>query len=83
MIGGDTVHAKVAHQDSVLGALLMKYPADADLVDELYLRTVSRYPDPEEKAAALHTARKAQNRRQGMEDVFWALLNSKEFLYNH
>lgn len=83
MIGGDTVHAKVAHQDSVLGALLMKYPADADLVDELYLRTVSRYPDPEEKAAALNTARKAQNRRQGMEDVFWALLNSKEFLYNH
>ncbi len=83
MIGGDTVHTKVAREDSVLSALLRKYPADADLVDELYLRTLSRYPDPEEKAAALNAARKGTNRRQGLEDVFWALLNSKEFLYNH
>jgi len=50
-------------------------PADEG-IDELYLRTLSRYPDSAEKKLVKPTER-------GLEDLFWALLNSKEFLYNH
>jgi hypothetical protein len=50
---------------------------------EFYLRTLTRFPDAEELAAARNAIRKAANRQQGAEDVLWALLNAKEFLYNH
>ena len=50
-------------------------PVD-EVVEELYLRTVSRYPDAGEKKLIKPT-------EKGLEDLFWALLNSKEFLYNH
>ncbi|MBI3680503.1 MAG: DUF1553 domain-containing protein [Acidobacteria bacterium] len=83
MVGGDTVHRKVTDGGGFLAEAVGRFSNDRELIDELYLRALSRFPDEEERAVALNTARKARNRRQGMEDVFWALLNSKEFLYNH
>lgn len=52
-------------------------------VEEMYLRTLSRYPDAEERATAEAAIANAPGAKQGLEDVFWAPLNSKEFLYNH
>ena len=52
-------------------------------MEELYLRTLSRYPLDEEKRLAAAAIDRAGDVRRGLEDVFWALLNSKEFLYNH
>ena len=63
-------------------SLADKRPA-AEIVEEMYLRTLSRYPDADERANAEAAAGKAPSAREGLEDVFWALLNSKEFLYNH
>ncbi len=83
MIGGDTVHTKVSKKEGFLTQALEKYPADRDLIEELYLRALARFPDPEESASARNAVARAKSRRQGMEDVFWALLNTKEFLYNH
>ena len=54
-----------------------------EVIEELYLRTVSRYPDAEERQTALKLVAKTAEPQRGLEDVFWALLNSKEFLYNH
>ena len=49
----------------------------------MYLATISRFPDAEERKMAQDAVAKAANVRSGLEDVFWALLSSKEFLYNH
>ncbi|MDX1980417.1 MAG: DUF1553 domain-containing protein [Bryobacteraceae bacterium] len=83
MVGGDTVHTKVAHKEGFLNPAMAKFPDDKALIEELYLRALSRYPDAEESATAANAVRKAKSRKQGLEDVFWALLNTKEFLYNH
>ena len=55
-----------------------------EIVTELYLVTLSRLPsDTEMKlAAAAFTAEKA-TRQTATEDVFWSLLNSAEFVFNH
>lgn len=69
---------------------------DEERVRELYLRAFSRDPDPDELETALgYLKRKAASapagdeeavrkaRREGYEDVLWALINTKEFLYTH
>jgi hypothetical protein len=53
--------------------------ADEDIVAELYLTTVGREPtDAEVQVAASHIAA-SDSVREGLEDIFWALLNSPEF----
>ena len=78
LISGDTIHNKITNADGVLPQLLQSGRPAPEIVEELYLRTLSRYPDSEERRLAATASGK-----QGLEDVFWALLNSKEFLYNH
>jgi hypothetical protein len=54
-----------------------------ELIEEAYLRTVSRIPtDEEEKIAAEYIAQ-AENPIAGLRDVLWSLLNTKEFIVNH
>jgi hypothetical protein len=54
----------------------------AEVIDELYLSALSRFPRPDEKRLMLEAFAQS-DRRAAAEDILWALLNSKEFLYNH
>lgn len=55
-----------------------------EIVTELYLLTVNREPTTEELAIATATFKDDKAGRQAAtEDVFWALLNSAEFVFNH
>jgi hypothetical protein len=54
---------------------------DRKLIVELCLTALCREPREEELKTALDHIAAAENRRQGLEDVFWAVLNSKEFLF--
>ena len=53
-----------------------------EIIDELYLVTLSRSPRPDEIERARHWISMAPSHREGLQDVLWALLNSKEFLFN-
>jgi hypothetical protein len=53
-----------------------------ELIDELYLATLSRYPTADEQALLLPEF-VGGDRRTAAEDTLWALLNTREFLYNH
>ena len=55
---------------------------DADRIDALYLATLSRLPRPDERRRALRLV-ETGDPKKGLSDVFWALLNSPEFLLNH
>ncbi|MBS2030621.1 MAG: DUF1549 domain-containing protein [Deltaproteobacteria bacterium] len=69
----------------------MSKPDDAARVELLYLRTLSRLPTPEERKAWASFVADASDgamlrgraRRESYEDLFWALLNSSEFQFNH
>jgi hypothetical protein len=58
----------------------------ADRVEALFLATLSRPPTTAERnryVVFIDTARTPGDRNQRLGDVFWALLNSSEFLFNH
>jgi hypothetical protein len=56
---------------------------EAALVSQVWLRTVGRYPDPEESGRALQHLASADSTAAGIADLLWAMINTKEFLLNH
>jgi hypothetical protein len=67
-----------------LKRLLSGKQSDAEIVDEIYLGTLSRFPSAEERKRVLeYLSGKKAARAQAVQDVAWAVLNAKEFLFNH
>ncbi len=56
---------------------------NAELVDELFLATLTRKPKDEEKEFALKHMVEAKNRAEAITEVLWALVNTREFILNH
>ena len=83
LINDMDVNAKISAPAGRLAKLLKEIPDDGTLVEELYLSTVSRDPNLEEKARALEYVARAANRKAGFEDVLWSLINLREFVFNH
>ncbi len=65
-----------------LEALLNAKPphTDSEIVRELFVATISRYPSAKEESAGLKLL--ANNREQGAEDLLWALINRIDFVFN-
>ncbi|MFN9332240.1 MAG: DUF1553 domain-containing protein, partial [Planctomycetota bacterium] len=86
LVNGDTIAAKVAARDGRLQRLLQaKTPPDA-LLDELFLAAYCRLPRADERAHLLGLVAEAGDAKAvaaSWQDVFWALLNSREFLFQH
>ena len=53
------------------------------LIRSVWLRTVSRPPQPAEYDRARRHLQDAENTVEGLRDLLWALLNTQEFLTNH
>lgn len=85
LINGPTVNDKLRNPGNRLGRLLGKKLSETEVLNELYLATLSRLPaEGEVKAALEHVAKaKPEDKRKAWEDVQWALVNSKEFLFRH
>jgi hypothetical protein len=83
LMNSEPLNAKVGHAEGRAARLLAGRPLMADVVRELYLLAFARPPRPTELAAALRLVRAAPNRKEGVEDLLWTLLNSREFLFNH
>ncbi len=57
--------------------------APNDIVDELCLAALTRFPDDRERTVLVNALVESADRRAAIEDLLWTLLNAKEFLYNH
>jgi len=64
--------------------LLQGNRRDEDTIEELYLMTLSRFPTVEERRTLLDYLAKNKNARgQAVQDMVWAVMNAKEFVFNH
>ena len=83
LLNGDTVHGKV-QSGKVVEQLLKDGKAPADVLADLTVRCVSREPtDAERGVLEEMLAEDGADAKQVLEDLFWALLNSREFVFNH
>jgi hypothetical protein len=82
---GETLLGKIASKDGRVEALLASGEPDYRIIEELYLSALSRYPTDEELAKLLGVLQDTptDERRAAVEDIFWAVLSSREFLFNH
>ncbi len=69
---GTTVNNEVARSDS-----------DEALVKGLYMRTFCRAPSPVELSKSVALLKQTPDRREGAQDLLWALLSAREFFFNH
>ncbi len=85
LLNGDTVNNKL-QQGGVVSKLMKDGRKPEEIVDELYLRCLARKPTEKERAKVgefLAEAREPKDQAVVLNDLFWSLLNSKEFMFNH
>lgn len=83
LINGETLHRAIAGDDGRLARLLREETPVPALAENLYLAALSRPPREAELADIAAYVEGAEDLRPALEDVFWAVLNSKEFTFNH
>ena len=83
LLNGDALNKKIANAMGRIDTALKAKRTNEQITEELYLVTLSRVPTPDEVDRAQRWIREAPNAREGLQDLLWTLLNSREFLFNH
>jgi hypothetical protein len=83
LLNSDEVQNKLSRSGGRADVLAKEKRPDAEKVEELFLWTFAHKPTPDQLNAALtHIAKNAQNKRVAYENILWALINTKEFVFN-
>jgi Protein of unknown function (DUF1553)/Protein of unknown function (DUF1549) len=87
LMNGEPVNEKVQAEDNILGRLLARGSADAEVVQQIFERAYARAPSAREAQMILdHLASEqaaGRDQRRALDSVLWSVLNSKEFQLNH
>jgi hypothetical protein len=83
-INGKSIMARVQNPNGRAAQLVKRKIPDAELVTELYLWSLARHPSAAEmKVSIEYLQTHAGRRAEAVEDLFWVLLNSRDFLLVH
>ena len=82
LLNGDAANDRI-RQGNVVGRMLDEGRTPGEVIDTLFVRCNGRMPTERERVETLVTVLDSADRKQALEDVFWALLNSPEFIFNH
>ena len=82
---GSTINDKLSAKAGLVTQILATEPKPQALVDEAWLRCLSRLPtDAERKPIEeMLAAARPEEKREIVEDLYWSLLTSREFLFRH
>jgi hypothetical protein len=82
MMADQGLIGRIQRGNTRVKTLVTANKTDEELVEELFLATLSRFPTKDEKVASLNHLKKG-NKQNACNDLLWALLNTTEFVFNH
>jgi hypothetical protein len=84
LINGTAIAARIGNPNGKL-AQLARTPGMSDdkLIEELYLTILCRFPTAKEQALVRKHLAETKDRQAAAQDLVWALLNARAFLFNH
>ena len=84
LLNAKTIQEKLAHADGLPAKLAKDTAPATERLRAVYLAAVARAPSEEEiKTGTSFLAGKAEKEKEAWEDIVWAVVNTKEFLFNH
>ena len=80
---GDTLNSNLRSEQSCVNVMIPQ--SDEEIIEETYLLCLSRPPSDGERKRliAMFDSTPEKERRAAIEDLFWALMTSREFLFQH
>ena len=82
LLNGDTVQSKI-QQGGLVKQLLDQGKTIPEVITSLYIRVLTRKPTEKELSQLVQLVNSEEDKAKALEDSFWALLNSREFVFNH
>ncbi|MFP6887436.1 MAG: DUF1553 domain-containing protein, partial [Opitutales bacterium] len=82
LLNGEVANRRIT-QGNLVKKMIDEGKPPENILDALYVRCLSRKPREPERANLLAAVNGDENKQAALEDAFWALLNSKEFIFNH
>ena len=83
MLAGDTYNDKLWKEGGRVYELHRSGASDNEILDELYLAALTRYPTKQERTGLKRLMASATSRREALRNLQWAILTSREFAENH
>ncbi len=84
LMNSPTLQSKLNETKGTAEAFAASNRSNAEVVEEFYLLAYSRRPtDAEAKIALKYLPADQSKRKEAVEDLLWALINSAEFVFNH
>ncbi len=83
LLNGDAVHNKIRSGNTLRDWLETEKLSPEQIIDRIYVRCLSRKPTPTEREELLATLPAEGSPAGELEDIYWAVLNSREFVFNH
>ena len=82
LLNGNSVQGKIG-QGKLIESYLDQQLSVPQIIRRLYTRCLSREPTQQEVMTLTKLVAEAGNNNLGLQDAFWAILNSREFMFNH
>jgi hypothetical protein len=83
LMNAPNLHKKITADGGWADELNKSGRSPAEIVEELYLAIYNRPASEEELPVATRIVEQAANRRQAIEDLVWALVNTPEFVFDN
>jgi hypothetical protein len=82
LLNGDATTQRIT-QGNLIGKLLKDKKTPEEILDEIYMRCLSRMPSADEKTKVLALVNAEKDKKQVLEDACWAVLYTREYMFNH